>query len=356
MASFHKGHRREVITNSSADDLGPPDPDVPKDAAALELLEHALSSSYIFASLAQDEVTTVARKMVRLAAKAGEDIIIQGNQGETFIVLQEGAADIVVDGKRVGEYGAGASFGELSLLYGAPRAATIRATKACVYWAVHLNTFRRIVIDGHRDRFNTHAAFLRNVKLLDGVSDATFEQIARALEPVGPFDDGAHILREGEPGEDFFLIESGGVRCTHTKRDGSAQELVTLGRGDHFGEMALMLDEPRHANCIAIGEARKRARTSRSEPPRAAAHILPPIAAHASYPLSGARHADAMPQAQPRRFRAALRFAPRGARAAHAHPHPQVGALARAHGRRDAHEALAEGARARASLAPRAAL
>lgn len=45
------------------------------------------------------------------------------------------------------------------------------------------------------------------------------------------------------------------VSCTQAKSatDPTEMQLLTLGAGDYFGEMALMLDEPRAANCVAIG-------------------------------------------------------------------------------------------------------
>lgn len=57
----------------------------------------------------------------------------------------------------------------------------------------------------------------------------------------------------GQQGEDFFLIEDGVVSCTQAKSATDATEisLLTLGAGEYFGEMALMLEEPRAANCIA---------------------------------------------------------------------------------------------------------
>jgi CRP-like cAMP-binding protein len=45
------------------------------------------------------------------------------------------------------------------------------------------------------------------------------------------------------------------VRCTQWRSatDTTEAPLLTLGAGDYFGEMALMLEEPRAANCIASG-------------------------------------------------------------------------------------------------------
>ncbi|CAM9926348.1 unnamed protein product, partial [Hapterophycus canaliculatus] len=57
----------------------------------------------------------------------------------------------------------------------------------------------------------------------------------------------------GQQGEDFFLIQEGVVSCTQAKSatDPTEMSLLKLGKGEYFGEMALMLEEPRAANCIA---------------------------------------------------------------------------------------------------------
>ncbi|CAM9776868.1 unnamed protein product, partial [Discosporangium mesarthrocarpum] len=61
-------------------------------------------------------------------------------------------------------------------------------------------------------------------------------------------------LSSGEQGDEFFLIESGSVTCTQARSatDPTEVPLLTLVAGEYFGEMALMLDEPRAANCIAV--------------------------------------------------------------------------------------------------------
>jgi CRP-like cAMP-binding protein len=60
---------------------------------------------------------------------AGETLIQQGEPGYEFIMLEEGTAEVVQDGERIGEMDAGDFFGELSVLDdGAPRTASVVAT------------------------------------------------------------------------------------------------------------------------------------------------------------------------------------------------------------------------------------
>lgn len=64
-----------------------------------------------------------------------------------FYVLQEGTVDVFVQKGGLEEvhmhtYQAGSTFGELALLYGAPRAATCRASTDCVLWTLNRLSFR----------------------------------------------------------------------------------------------------------------------------------------------------------------------------------------------------------------------
>ena len=116
-----------------------------------------------------------------------------------------------------------------------------------------IKTFHRLVIRSQRGVSQGRLGFLKKVPLMEGLDAPTLQKISDALQKVA-FSAGARIITEGEQGDDFFIIESGEVKCTHAKPGGGEQHLLTLKRGDYFGEMALMLDEPRHANVVATAD------------------------------------------------------------------------------------------------------
>ena len=76
---------------------------------------------------------------------AGEVIICEGSHGNKMYVVCSGRVSIERDGKAIEGLGAGDSFGEMSLIDGAPRSATARAETDCEVAPITERTFLRLV-------------------------------------------------------------------------------------------------------------------------------------------------------------------------------------------------------------------
>ncbi len=88
---------------------------------------------------------------------------------------------------KVFEYSSGGAFGELALLHGERRHASVRATEDCVCWALDGNTFRKIMMSTGRHAMEERATFISRIKPLENLS--TFERfrIAEASNPSSSF-------------------------------------------------------------------------------------------------------------------------------------------------------------------------
>ncbi len=93
---------------------------------------------------------------------------------------------------------------------------------------------------------------LRRMRLLSGMSSSQLEEISRRLRQTR-FRRGQVILREGDPGEELVLIESGRVQVAQgSGRD--ACMLTDLGAGDVVGELALLTGNPQTETVTALSD------------------------------------------------------------------------------------------------------
>ena len=79
-------------------------------------------------------------------------------------------------------------------------------------------------------------------------------QLADVLKTL-KFKPGDNIIRQGDQGNDFFIVEEGNAVATKVLHEGQEPEKVMdYGPGDYFGELALIKGEPRAANVTAVSE------------------------------------------------------------------------------------------------------
>ncbi|KAJ5760807.1 cAMP-dependent protein kinase regulatory subunit [Penicillium odoratum] len=248
----------ESLNPTSAGAEGWTPPCHPKTDEQLARLKTAVSGNFLFSHLDDDQFRTVLDALVEKPIPAKDiKVISQGDAGDYFYIVENGNFDIYIHssgavqpgpdglGNKVGSTGPGGSFGELALMYNAPRAATVISTEAkCTLWALDRITFRRILMDSAFQRRRMYEAFLEEVPLLSSLKPYERSKIADALDTI-KYPAGATIISEGDPGDAFYLLESGEAEAF--KGD---VPVKSYHRGDYFGELALLDDKPRAASIV----------------------------------------------------------------------------------------------------------
>mmetsp|Transcript_21181 Transcript_21181/g.39396 ORF Transcript_21181/g.39396 Transcript_21181/m.39396 type:complete len:389 (-) Transcript_21181:85-1251(-) len=212
-------------------------------------IRSALESSTIFKSCDDSALKTIVMAFEPYSFSNEHVIIQQGDLiAEHFFLLKSGTAEAFIGDTSVKAYVSGDGFGELAMLYNQPRAATVKATSDVEVWRLDQKTFKSIIVASVLEKREKLVEFLKRCQLMQSLSDLEIMTLADSLE-TRKFTRGEEIIKQGEVGNDFFVLESGAVQCL---KDG--EPVLSLKDGDYFGEIALLYDMSRQATVVVESE------------------------------------------------------------------------------------------------------
>lgn len=186
---------------------------VPKSEAATAAINEKISKSFMFSGLDEAEKKIVVDAMEEKKCFKKEAVIKEGEEGDCLYVVATGTLSCTKVFKGNTEptflkrYEPGEAFGELALLYNAPRAASITSDAESLLYVLDRQTFNHIVKDAAIRKKEKYEEFLRRVDLLKTMDDYERSQISDAFKD-SKFDAGATIIKEGDEGRElYFLVE-----------------------------------------------------------------------------------------------------------------------------------------------------
>ncbi len=114
--------------------------------AISDMVEH-LGGVPIFEGCSKKDLQTIARQVREISHDAGYVIATEGDPGAGLFVIADGEADVTIGGKKVNHLEAGDFFGEMALLDGGPRTATVTATTPITLYALTEWVFRGLLAE-----------------------------------------------------------------------------------------------------------------------------------------------------------------------------------------------------------------
>ncbi|KAJ8609144.1 hypothetical protein CTAYLR_006062 [Chrysophaeum taylorii] len=275
-------------------------PIVPKSDELRELIWNVCLDNVLFADLESPVKQALTDPFAPIEVSAGNNVVTQGHAGDLFYIVESGRLRVFVKnddeddgadaatstspsdirlfrthatlGKFLHVLGPGSSFGELALMYDTPRAATIHAVTDCKLWAIRRDECKAVLQTIQRDEMERRVDFLREVCVGDTakkislgelLTDIELNRLAGALETESVVASEI-IIRQGQVGNHFYLIESGEV-SVHKNLPSSCRRMsvvlaenrvTNIAAGGYFGELALINEDVRAASVKAVTDCR----------------------------------------------------------------------------------------------------
>lgn len=98
----------------------------------------------LFSRCTKKELAAIAGEADELVVPEGRSLSRQGATGREFVVIVEGSADVQKNGRKINRLGAGDFLGEIALISGAPRTATVTTTSEARILVLNDRGFRRL--------------------------------------------------------------------------------------------------------------------------------------------------------------------------------------------------------------------
>lgn len=237
------------------------------DTASVERVLHRAAVD--LCAFPEEVRTHVLASVTPVALETGAYLFRQGDSADSLYFLAEGRLAIAIqngegDEQVINELGPGATVGEIALLTGQPRSATVYALEPTQLFRLSRDDFAQIAAkypDATRQFALACTPRLRRAQLeavltelFGPLSSSTLHNLERSVH-WQHLERGATLFQQGESGDALYVVISGRLRFTHVDADGKVQTRGEIGRGETVGELALITGEPRSATVRAIRDS-----------------------------------------------------------------------------------------------------
>jgi serine/threonine protein phosphatase PrpC/CRP-like cAMP-binding protein len=194
-----------------------------KTASQKARIAEAIKTSVMFRNITPDQREMIFGVMEPIPVKAGTWVIKQGSVGDRFYIIDEGNFEVRILADGEVDDGTGGAlihvyegsvakhshpcFGELALMYSAPRSASIIARSDGHLWGLHRSAFRQVLAQAQGTRKELMKT-LSSISMFKNLDEEEINNLASAFDEIA-FGRGENIVEQGHFGDSMYVITSG---------------------------------------------------------------------------------------------------------------------------------------------------
>jgi CRP-like cAMP-binding protein len=214
-------------------------------------------------SLSPENLKEIASKLEAVELKSGDTVFSEGDRDDRHIFLQTGSVDLIKAGKSLKTIEAGTADARTAIAHLIPRNFSCVVSSDAVTFKIDAELLDMMLAWNQTSSFSVEDLSanvddddwmmrILQTEAFRRIPPANIQAIFTSLEDI-KVEAGDSIIRQGDPGDYFYIIKSG--RCMVTRKmSGQDKEikLADLGPGSTFGEEALISEAARNATIVML--------------------------------------------------------------------------------------------------------
>ncbi|MDQ2069010.1 cyclic nucleotide-binding domain-containing protein [Natronospira bacteriovora] len=229
----------------------------------------SLRTSTLFADLEPAVVDALAGHMGEVRLSDGQDLFQAGDSADAMYLVLSGALHVLgpeeegrdfAAARRRGRIMPGEPVGEMALLLGGFRSATVRAVGTTLLARLPAGTFEALVRKFPQVRAALEQEVIRRLrqnrirhliqKHFGTLNDEAFQALEGALD-WRELNAGERLFEQGDPGDSLYILVNGQLRALRGDAEAGFQAIGTIRPGEMVGEMGVLRAQPRSARIVA---------------------------------------------------------------------------------------------------------
>jgi CRP-like cAMP-binding protein len=212
----------------------------------------------LFCELDEESFVETVKRLRYQRLGKGSVLLKEGARGDTLLIVASGHVTVTKGGARLAKLGPGSVIGEMALLTGAPRSATVTADEEVELFELsrkdvgQLAQSRPKVAEELTEycRKRLIGNLLQTSPMFKQFDEATRFVLLDRFQRRG-FQPGDKLIEQGQPGTGLFVLATGEVEVTVAKQGGESVTVANLGPGEVVGEISLLHQQVTNATVTA---------------------------------------------------------------------------------------------------------